>query len=89
MAKDEERIIIDFDSINVNAIETTSGIFIGGPNLQYGWSSHGKQNSGFGTIQGTRNQVSQLTIAVSDDDFIDTPIDDRDRIVNYTRKMNE
>ncbi|MDC3413711.1 hypothetical protein NC797_13770 [Aquibacillus sp. 3ASR75-11] len=63
---------IRFNSINVNSIDENSGIFTGNNN-QYNWSSHSKENSGFGTIKGKRNLVIRPYNIVIDPDQIDNP----------------
>lgn len=72
---------IEFDNINVNAIETTSGIFVG-TNTQLGWGAHSKSNHGFGSITGQFNFAIKAINIVMDDDVIDTPIDDRDVVID-------
>lgn len=81
----KKNIIVHFEQINVNGMTNAAGIFIG-TNLQTGWSSHGKSNSGFGTIMGKRNLVNQNMNIVDDRDLLDTPIDDRDRFTTAQKK---
>lgn len=68
---------IELGNINVNRIDSASGIFVG-TNTQWGWSSHGKRVSGFGSVTGMLNRLSANIGVVYDNDLIDTPIDDRD-----------
>ncbi|WP_058303357.1 hypothetical protein [Gorillibacterium timonense] len=70
-------IRIELGNINVNRIDSASGIFVG-TNAQWGWSSHGKSISGFGSVTGMLNRLSANVSVVYDNDLIDTPIDDRD-----------
>jgi hypothetical protein len=72
---------IKFDNINVNAIESSAGIFVG-TNTQLGWGAHSKHNTGFGSITGKFNLVVHTTNIIMDNDVIDTPIDDRDVILD-------
>ncbi|MFC4075981.1 hypothetical protein [Salinithrix halophila] len=69
------KMMVQFHSINVNAIETASGIFVG-ENFQNYWSSHNKSNAGFGGVIGWHNTVARNMNTVDDRDHIDTPIDD-------------
>jgi hypothetical protein len=69
--------LIQFDSINVNVIESNSGIFIG-TNYQFCWNSHSKKNIAFGELSGHSNIIQQNMNLLCDNDLIDTPIDDRD-----------
>jgi hypothetical protein len=64
---------VQFDNINVNAIDTNAGIFIG-TNGQNNWSSNNNTKSGFGSLFGKFNLVSKNINIVKDDDVIDTPI---------------
>lgn len=61
-----------FNSINVNVIDSQSGIFIG-ENRQSNWNSSSKTNAGFGTAQGEGNIFLGLENVVIDPDTIDTP----------------
>jgi len=70
-------IHIELGNINVNRIDSSSGIFVG-TNAQWGWSSHAKNVSGFGAVTGMLNRLSANVSVVYDNDLIDTPIDDRD-----------
>ncbi|MEH7385852.1 hypothetical protein V7147_10630 [Bacillus sp. JJ1521] len=69
--------MINFEKLQAGSISNASGIF-NGKNIQFGWSSHRKENSGFGTLGGHNNKVIKNTNVVFDNDQIDTPIDDRD-----------
>jgi hypothetical protein len=85
------RMNIIFNKIDVNTIDTASGIFIGtnhahgwsshnknnNENVQNGWDTHSKNNFGQGTVYG--NTISSNNInSISDNDIIDTPINDQD-----------
>ena len=63
---------IIFNSVNVNSVDTVSGIFIG-DNSQSNWSSTGKTNSGFGRVIGEMNSVRILLNLLSDPDVVDSP----------------
>lgn len=68
--------LTSFNMINVGSLQNDSGVFIG-QNNQPGWDSHQKQNSAnlmygfFNTYPGNLN-------AISDNDAIDSPINDQD-----------
>lgn len=68
--------VIRFDQINVNVIESCSGIFIG-TNSQYDWDANSKTNSGFGSVSGDHVSVHHNVNTLYDDDIIDTPIHDK------------
>ena len=70
--------IINFQNLSVTSIGSSSGIFIG-KNNAIGWSAHGKSNQGLGYVNG---KVVKNTNLVYDNDLIDSPIDDRDLIVD-------
>jgi hypothetical protein len=57
----------------VNVIENSSGIFVG-TNLQTGWSSYNKSNSGLGNVSGDFCRVSYNVNVVYDNDLIDMPV---------------
>jgi hypothetical protein len=67
------RPFVQFDSINVNALENNSGVFVG-TNTQMYWSSHSNHKYGLGRITGKHNGVAKNINVFSDDDVIDTPI---------------
>lgn len=69
--------MISFDTLKVGTVSSSSGIF-NGKNIQFGWSSHSKSNTGFGSLGGSDNKVNKNTNVVFDNDQLDTPIDDRD-----------
>ncbi|HEU4964224.1 MAG TPA: hypothetical protein VFV52_10290 [Bacilli bacterium] len=70
---------IQFHNIHVQTINDSSGIFVGS-NVAYGWSAHSKRNVGQVT-QGSKNKGAKRTYnVVIDNDVIDAPIDDRDRM---------
>ncbi|WP_085524353.1 hypothetical protein [Tuberibacillus sp. Marseille-P3662] len=64
--------MIHFDSINVNVIDTTSGIFTG-TNHQMNWRTQSKTNSGFGTVEGQNNVIIKPVNTVIDPDTTDNP----------------
>ncbi|MGZ4161341.1 MAG: hypothetical protein ACXVNF_11185 [Neobacillus sp.] len=68
-----KRIInqVHVNQICVNSIDTSSGIFVG-TNYAHYWSSHRKNNYGFGSVN--NSQISQNYSYVIDNDLIDTPI---------------
>lgn len=70
------KALINIGNLQAGSISNASGIF-SGKNIQIGWSSHGKANSGFGTIGGHHHKVTHNTNLVIDNDQIDTPIEDR------------
>jgi hypothetical protein len=63
--------------IHVQVMSNCSGIFISESNVIYGWSSHGKENIGFGSLNSS-NLIKHNTTFVFDNDYVDTLIDDRD-----------
>jgi len=65
--------MIRFDSINVNAIDTNSGIFTG-YNLPNNWRVQTKTNSAFGSVTGKHNVVMTPVNIVIDPDTIDNPM---------------
>lgn len=71
------QVDINFDTISVGSIASASGVF-NGTNSQFGWSTHSKTNSGFGTVSGNKCLIYRNFSMVYDPDIIDTPIDDRD-----------
>ena len=75
-----KRIINQFQlsQISVNQIDTASGIFIG-TNYAQNWSSHRKNNYGFGSV--SHSQVLNNTSYVIDQDWIDTPIENNPSIL--------
>lgn len=79
---------IELGNINVNKIQSASGIFVG-TNAQWGWSSHGKSIAGFGSVTGMMNRLSANLGVVYDNDLIDTPIDDRDVMTSTLAEKTE
>jgi hypothetical protein len=67
---------IIFDKIQVQSIDTSSGIFVAHTNHAHGWSSQSKINMGFGTV-GDSNVLETSTSVVYDDDWIDSPMIDK------------
>jgi hypothetical protein len=64
--------VIILNNINVNVVDTLSGIFIGNNNQWY-WRSHNKENTGFGSISGKKNVVEKPVDVVIDPDYMDNP----------------
>jgi hypothetical protein len=81
-----QRMNIIFNKIDVNTIDTASGIFIG-TNHAHGWSSHNKNNSGLGTANNT--VISGNLNMVHDNDIVDSPIDDRDVIYSHQARLGQ
>lgn len=73
MTNSKSATTVIFQSLNVNVLEDVSGIFIG-DNIQWDFSSHLKQNYGFGAVHGERNAVHNPFNIVYDPDEIDHPI---------------
>jgi len=69
---------VNLNQVSVNTIDTSSGIFIG-TNFAHNWSSHRKNNYGFGTA--SNSIVTQNSSYVVDNDFVDTPIDNCPEII--------
>lgn len=76
-------------NINVQNMQRQSGIFIGEQNHATGWSTHGKENSVIGRISGQSNLLFQNISILDDQDFIDTPIDDRDINISVENPSQE
>lgn len=77
-----------FNSINVNAIDSQSGIWTG-ENKQWNWCSSSKTNSGFGTAQGENNLFLELVNILADQDTIDNPVNfisDKQKSVSTYKK---
>ncbi len=66
-----------FQTLEVGQTANNAGIFVG-HNTAHLWSSHNKQNSGFGTSEG---EIQHCTNVVFDNDYIDSPVDDRDTLL--------
>ena len=73
MTNNKLRETMIFDCINVNSLETQSGVFVGS-NTQLNWNTTSKANNGFGTLSGEFNRVEDLMCIVIDPDVIDHPI---------------
>jgi hypothetical protein len=75
-----ERVInqVTLNQISVNTIDTSSGIFIG-TNYAHNWSSHRKNNYGFGSV--SDSLVSHTNSCVIDNDLVDTPIHNQPAIL--------
>ncbi|MEO3943999.1 hypothetical protein [Gorillibacterium sp. CAU 1737] len=68
---------ISFNSIVINSINTTSGIFIG-DNQMIGWDSHSKRFNGVGKLVGQYNVILNPYVLVNNNSLFDTPISDND-----------
>ncbi|WP_158701739.1 hypothetical protein [Lentibacillus sp. Marseille-P4043] len=73
----KQNAMISFNKLSVGTVSSSSGVF-NGKNVQFGWSSQSKSNTGFGKIGGHNNKANKNTNVVFDNDQVDTPIDDRD-----------
>ncbi|GGF98162.1 hypothetical protein [Paenibacillus abyssi] len=62
-----------FNKLIVNAVEDTSGIFIG-TNLAIGWSTYTKSNQGVGSVKNAN--ISKALNIVNDQDMMDMPVED-------------
>jgi hypothetical protein len=82
----DRNVVVQFDNIVVNAMETNAGVFVG-TNVQYGWSSHNKTNASMTGISGESNEVVGNVNIIYDNDFIDTSIDDRDVMLSSSRSV--
>lgn len=51
---------IKYESLNVNLIQNSSGIFYG-VNVQYRWNHKARMSEGFGKVHGNGNQISHNT----------------------------
>ncbi|CEG25717.1 hypothetical protein BN1002_00533 [Bacillus sp. B-jedd] len=71
MAQNKIRNRVMVNQVNVNAIDTASGIFVG-INYANNWSSHRKTNYGFGSV--SNSHVCGNFSYVIDNDLVDTPI---------------
>lgn len=70
-------VLVNLGAIKVGALANDCGIFIG-ENMQMGWDSHGKTNSGVGAIIGDGNALLVFYSLLYDPDVIDVPIFDND-----------
>lgn len=80
-----KQVQIVFDQIKVTSIESSSGIFVGTTNRANGWSSQSKRNYGFGRA-GDGNTIESRLNLVYDNDFIDSPMDDRQITIDNSKK---
>lgn len=74
-------IIIKYDTIKLHNAASNAGIF-NGVNVQFGWSTHSKGNTGLGTIGGHDNYSPKNTSLVLDSNYIDTIINDQDYMLS-------
>lgn len=63
-------IHIKIDSLEVKAVENSSGIFSGTNRQQY-WSARSKSNQGLGKISGESNACESCINMINDNDFAD------------------
>ncbi|MCY0900680.1 MAG: hypothetical protein OWU32_00660 [Firmicutes bacterium] len=70
-------VLVNLGGIKVGALANDCGIFIG-ENMQMGWDSHAKQNTGVGSISGDGNVLTVCFALLYDPDMIDCPIFDND-----------
>jgi hypothetical protein len=63
--------MVRFDSIDVNVIENSSGIFIGSNQQNY-WNSASKSNLSIGDVSGGNNLFLYNINILFDNDFIDS-----------------
>ena len=63
-------ISLNLNSVVVNGMETDAGVFIG-DNVQFGWNSHQKRNSGIGIIIGAYNFFPNACNNIYDQDVND------------------
>ncbi|WP_078597585.1 hypothetical protein [Evansella clarkii] len=73
------QVEVKFENFNVTSVTDGSGIFSGN-NTANGWSSFSKTNNGFGSASSAL--IVGNTNKVTDNDFIDCPIDDRDIFIS-------
>jgi hypothetical protein len=78
-----EKIV--FDKIDVETIESNSGIFIG-KNFATNWDANSKTQNVIGTIQGS-NQFEKSAAILYDNDIVDTVIITNDKSVIKSGKQ--
>jgi len=76
-----QQCAIDFNAIHANVLNSGSALDLGN-NKQLGWRSSRKLNYGFGKSLG-RNQVKQAASMVVDDDLIDAPVHQQQKIIDH------
>lgn len=69
-------VSILFNAINVVSMLSNSVVAVG-ENMQAGWDSHSKANTGNGSFNGLGFNTANL-VTIIDPDIIDTPINDQD-----------
>lgn len=74
---DETEVSIVYHSIQVTNAASNAGVF-NGINTQFGWSTHYKTNTAFGTLAGHDNQAPKSINFLQDSDQVDTYINDQD-----------
>ncbi|NSL50924.1 spore germination protein [Calidifontibacillus erzurumensis] len=79
------KVKLEIGPIQVESIESASGIFISQMNIVKGWHSQEKNNYGFGDF-GDQNVIENCISIVSDDDFIDAPMNDNSIIIEKKLK---
>ncbi|HHY74780.1 MAG TPA: hypothetical protein GX497_16450 [Bacillus bacterium] len=77
---------IEVGDLHVQAITTTSGIFISQINYANGWRTQTKSNSGFGSIVGDSDTIENCIFIVSDDDIIDSAMEDNSMLISNNKK---
>ncbi|MCY0876070.1 MAG: hypothetical protein OWT28_07380 [Firmicutes bacterium] len=70
-------VVVNLGGIKVGSLASDCGIFIG-ENMQNGWDSHSKANTGVGAIAGDYNVLTVYLALLNDPDIIDVPIFDND-----------
>lgn len=70
-------VVVSLGGIKVGSLANDCGIFIG-ENMQHGWDSHAKGNTGVGMIAGDYNVLAVYLALLNDPDIIDSPIFDND-----------
>ncbi|GMA55582.1 hypothetical protein C7445_102181 [Alicyclobacillus sacchari] len=63
--------------LQIDSVQSSSAVNVGGQNIVYGLSAHSKSNTGFGDL-GSHSVIAYNKTLLNDADAIDTPIDDRD-----------
>lgn len=66
-------MIIKFNSISVNTVESHSGLFIG-YNYAPCWNSFSKTQELIGSVTGNNNDFSNSSGVIIDEDVIDMPV---------------
>lgn len=72
--EDPSNQLINFEALNINALNTNSAVVMGNNRLN-DWRAHHKENKGFGNGTGV-SIITDTVNAIDDRDIIDTPISD-------------